>query len=173
MIVLLNGPLGVGKSTLAEVLVSRIPNSVMIDGDAVVEVNPAPPDEVALLHATIHLLVGHYARFGYRHVVVNHLWTRAEDLRDLALRLASGSAQGHVHCFRLTIPWEENARRILARARGADSRTIDAQLRTATVERRALDRARGDALGHPMDAIRAPDHLADLILAHVSLTRRQ
>jgi hypothetical protein len=34
MIVLLNGPLGIDKSTLAEALVESIEQSVMLDGDA-------------------------------------------------------------------------------------------------------------------------------------------
>lgn len=63
--IVLNGPLGIGKSTLAEVLMESIDGCVMLDGDRVAAVNPPPPDPRAHLHATFALLVAHHQAFGY------------------------------------------------------------------------------------------------------------
>ncbi len=40
MIILLNGPLGVGKSTLAEALSESVADCAMLSGDALGAVNP-------------------------------------------------------------------------------------------------------------------------------------
>jgi deoxyadenosine/deoxycytidine kinase len=46
VIIVLNGPLGVGKSTLAELLAERIDQCVMLDGDHLVAANPPPADAI-------------------------------------------------------------------------------------------------------------------------------
>jgi energy-coupling factor transporter ATP-binding protein EcfA2 len=92
--ILLNGPLGIGKSTLAEALAESIDHCAMLDGDCLVAVHPPPVDELEYLHSTIALLVGHHRQFGYRHFVINHLWrtaaerqsVRAIDEREFELR---------------------------------------------------------------------------------------
>ena len=68
MIIVLNGPLGIGKSTLAEALAESIDQCVMLDGDHLVAVNPPPSDAIEHLHSTIALLIAHHRRFGYRHL---------------------------------------------------------------------------------------------------------
>ena len=42
MIILLNGPLGIGKTTLAEALMERVQQCVMLDGDHLLAANPSP-----------------------------------------------------------------------------------------------------------------------------------
>ena len=74
MIIVLNGPLGIGKSTLAEALAESIEQCVSLDGDHLVAANPPAADEREHLHSTIALLVGHHRQFGYRHFVINHFW---------------------------------------------------------------------------------------------------
>jgi adenylate kinase family enzyme len=70
MIVVLNGPLGIGKSTLAEALSEAIGQCVMLDGDHLVAANPPAVDGLGHLHSTIAILVEHHRRFGYRHFVI-------------------------------------------------------------------------------------------------------
>jgi predicted ABC-type ATPase len=96
MIVVLNGPLGIGKSTLAEALTESIDCCVMLDGDRLVAVNPAQENEIEHLHSTIALLVTHHRRFGYRHFVIDHRWRSAADLADLRRRLISIDADAKV-----------------------------------------------------------------------------
>ena len=113
-VVVLNGPLGVGKSTLAEVLTESIDQCVMLDGDQLIASNPPYADELEHLHSTVALLVGHHRRFGYRHFVINHLWRAPSELADLRRRLADLDTD--VRCFLLTLPIEENLRRVERRA---------------------------------------------------------
>ncbi len=64
MIIVLNGPIGIGKTTLAEALMERIERCVMLDGDYLVAANSPYRDELEHLHSTLVLLVSHHMRFG-------------------------------------------------------------------------------------------------------------
>ena len=55
MIIVLNGPLGIGKSTLAEALTESIDACVMLSGDQLVAVNPPSKNALEHLHSTIEL----------------------------------------------------------------------------------------------------------------------
>lgn len=169
MIIVLNGPLGIGKSTLAETLAESIDHCVMLDGDHLVAANPPPVDEMEFLHSTIALLVAHYRRFGYRHFVINHLWCTGADLADLRSRLLTLGSDVDIRCFLLTLPLDENLRRIELRQ---SARTIDEQefeRRTVMEERAALlERPNGD-LGEPFDVSASPTHLVATILLRLGL----
>jgi thymidylate kinase len=162
MIIVLNGPLGIGKSTLAEALAETIDQCVMLDGDHLVAANPPPADEIEHLHSTIALLVAHHRRFGYRHFVIDHIWRSPAELADLRRRLLDVDAQAEIRCFLLTLPLDENLRRIERRqsTRALDEHELER--RTVAEERELLfDRAVGD-LGEPFD-VSAP--LTDLVTA--------
>ena len=83
MIIVLNGPLGIGKSTLAEALTERIESCVMLNGDRLVAVNPPAADALDHLHSTIALLVAHQGHYGYRNYVIDHVWRSPAELGDL------------------------------------------------------------------------------------------
>ena len=138
MIIVLNGPLGIGKSTLAEALADNIDACVMLDGDHLVAANPPPADEMEYLHSTIALLVAHHRRFGYLHFVVNHLWRTPAELADLRRRLLDVDATADIRCFLLSLPLDENLRRIHRRqgARALDE--LEFERRTVAEEREAL-----------------------------------
>jgi AAA domain len=158
MIIVLNGPLGIGKSTLAEALTETIDYCAMLDGDHVAAVNPPAVDELAHLHSTLALLVAHHRQYGYRHFVIDHLWRSAAELDDLRRRLLAIDADADISCFLLTLPADENLRRIERRqhARALDEREFE--LRTFAEEREALMHAPG--IGEPFD-VSAP--LAELV----------
>ncbi len=165
MIIVLNGPLGIGKSTLAEALAEGIHQCVMLDGDHLVAANPPPADEIGHLHSTIALLVAHHRRFGYRHFVINHLWRTPGALTDLRRRLRDVDADADIRCLLLTLPLEENLRRIQRRqnARALDEQQFE--LRTVAEEREALSKNTGDSLGMPFDVSAPPaDLVATLLL---------
>jgi broad-specificity NMP kinase len=107
MIILLNGPLGIGKSTLAETLAESIEQCVMLDGDHLVQANPRSFDQLEHLHSTIALLVAHHRRFGYLHFAANHIWTSPAELADLHSRLVE--MDDDIRCFPLTLPAEEKS----------------------------------------------------------------
>lgn len=167
MIIILNGPVGIGKSTLAEALMERIELCAMIEGDSLVAVNPPPADELEHLHSTIELLVMHHRRFGYRHFVIDHLWRSASDLADLRRRLTRRDPDVEVRCVLLTLPADENLRRIERRqdARAIDER--DFERRTFEEEREAL--AGNADLGEPFDVSAAPAELAARLLQRLAI----
>jgi len=167
VIVVLNGPLGVGKSTLAEALAESIDQCVMLDGDHLVAANPPAADELDHLHSTIELLVGHHRGFGYRHFVVNHGWRSGAAVADLRRRLTRLDAD--VRVFLLTLASDENLRRIERRqhARALDEREFE--LRTVAEERDAMTNPAAGDLGEPFDVSAPPSELVIAILQKLSL----
>jgi len=121
LVVLLNGPLGIGKSTLGEALGEAIPRSVTLDGDALAALNPSPADELASLHGSIALLFRQHLAGGYERFVINHYWSSAAEIADLKFRLKQVAPAVRFHCFLLSLPRDENLRRI-ARRRAARTR---------------------------------------------------
>ena len=159
MIIVLNGPLGIGKSTFAEALTESIDACAMLSGDQLIAVNPPSQVELEHLHSTIEMLVRHHRAFGYRNFVIEHLWRTEWELADLKRRLDDPE----VHCFLLTLPIEENLRRIERRqaARAIDEREFEHL--TLAEERQALERPR---LGTPFDVSGPP---AELVLRLLEL----
>jgi hypothetical protein len=169
MILILNGPLGIGKSTLAEALTESIHRCVMLDGDHLIAVNPPPVDEIEHLHSTVALLVAHHRRFGYRHFVINHLWRSSAELDDLRRRLLDVDPDADIRCFLLTLPLDENLRRI---ERRQGSRVVDEQefeLRTVSDEREALFRSDAGDLGERFDVSAPPEDLVATRLPRLGL----
>jgi len=162
MIIVLNGPLGIGKSTLAEALTESIDSCIMLDGDRLVAANPPPADALEHLHSTIALLVTHHQRFGYRHFVIDHVWRSAAELADLRRRLIAIDRDADIRCFLLTLPADENLRRIdrRQRARAIDEREFE--LRTVTEEREVL--MKGCDLGERFDVSAPPPELVAAML---------
>jgi hypothetical protein len=167
MIIVLNGPLGIGKSTLSEALMERLDASVMLDGDQVVAVNPPPADELRYLHSTLALLVKHHLAHGYRHFVINHIWHTAAELD--ALRQTLSDLDGDVRCFRLVLPFDENLRRIRLRqsARAIDEQ--DFEMQTVVEERAVLEGESNAGLGEPFDVSGTPDELVSALLIRLGL----
>lgn len=147
MIVVLNGPLGIGKSTLAEALTESMEGCAMLSGDALVKVNPEHSEPIEHLHSTLVMLVEHHRSFGYRDFVIEHFWSDAAALEDLRTRLQPIDAD--FRCFLLTLPEEENLRRIRRRAAARELDELSFELTTMVEERRTLGAAEG--LGVPFD----------------------
>jgi thymidylate kinase len=162
MIIVLNGPIGIGKSTLAEALTESIERCVMLDGDKLLAANPPPPNELEHLHSIVALLVTYYQRLDYRHFVINHAWRTAADLADLRRRVATIEPDAVVRCFLLTLPADENLRRIerRQRARAIDEREFE--LRTFAEESQAFSKA--SDLGEVFDVSASPAELVEMML---------
>jgi shikimate kinase len=169
MIIVLNGPIGIGKSTLAQALTESIEYCVMLDGDELLAANPPPANELAHLHSIVALLVTHYRGFGYRHFVMSHLWRSSAELADLRRRVTAVEADADVRCFLLTLPADENLRRIerRQRARAIDEREFE--LRALADEREALSEALD--LGERFDVSARPPELVALLLDRLGFER--
>lgn len=169
MVIILNGPLGIGKSTLAEALMESVDGCVMLDGDHVVAANPPPPDAADYLHATLALLFSHHRRFGYRHFVIDHLWRTPAELADLRRRLLEVDPGIDIRCFLLVLPLDENLRRI---SRRQSARALDeSEFEKCTVleERDILFNAGSDALGELFDVSASTEELVTMLLARVGI----
>lgn len=169
MFIVLNGALGIGKSTLAEALSESIDQCVMLDGDHLVAANPPHPDSVRHLHSTIALLVEHHRRFGYRHFVINHVWTSPAELADLRRSLLEVDNAADVRCFLLTLSLEENLLRIHRRQSTRALHELELELQTVAQEREALFCAPEGELGEPFDVSAAPEALVVSILERLGL----
>ena len=170
MVIILNGPLGIGKSTLAEALAESIDHCVLLDGDNLIAANPPPANETEYLHSTIELLVAHHRRWGYQHFVIDHIWRAPAALGDLSRRLLDIDAGSDVRCFLLTLPLEENLRRIERRQRARALDEEQFELKTVAEERNVLYESAATELGEPFDVSAAPAHLVAALKHRIGLT---
>lgn len=162
MIVLLNGPLGIGKSSLGEALSESLEDSVHLDADALIATNPPiveGSEGNEHLHGALTLLVAHHLRFGLRHFVINHIWLEVADLEDLRDRLEAVVPDAVFRVFRLCLGASENLARIERRARSRALDELEFELRTMREERAHL-RGRDD-LGEPFEVDRPLDQLVE------------
>ncbi len=166
VIIVLNGPLGIGKSTLRAALAESIEHCVMLDGDQLVAANPPAPNPREHLHSTIALLVAHHRRFGYRHFVVNHIWISPILLVDLRNRLAEMDSD--IRYFLLTLSAEENLKRIRRRASARALDEHEFEQSTFREESEALA-SPGIDLGTPFDVSAPPPELVATMLRRLGL----
>jgi len=167
--IVLNGPLGIGKSTLAEALADSIHQCVMLNGDKLIAATPPPADEIGYLHSTIALLIPHHRQFGYRHFVIDHFWSAPAQLDDLKRGLLRVEPDADVRCFLLTLPLEDNLRRIRRRQL---ARVIDEQEfedRNVVKEREMLSRNSGLELGEPFEVSAPPSELVAKLILRLGL----
>lgn len=116
MIILLNGSLGVGKTSTAEELHWKFDKSVFLDGDCIGAVHPFEIyDEARVQHLyrTLELLIRFHQQNGYRNFVINYVFESSaslQDLLDLLLPLDSS-----LHTYWLTCDEHEQEQRIRRR----------------------------------------------------------
>ena len=118
MIIIINGSLGVGKSSVAEQLHYKFDKSVHLDGDCIGDVQPFKIyDEARLNHfyRTLKLLIGFHQRNDYHNFVINYVFESPESLHELLELLRP--LDPSIHCYWLTCDEEEQAKRIRKRRR--------------------------------------------------------
>ena len=118
MIIIINGSLGVGKSSVAEELHWKFNKSVHLDGDYIGDVHPFEIyDEARLdhLYRTLALLISFHQQNGYSNFVINYVFESPDSLQALMdlLRPLDPS----IPAYWLTCNAEEQARRIHGRKR--------------------------------------------------------
>ncbi len=116
MIIIINGSVGVGKTTVAEELHWKFDKSIHLDGDCIGNVHPFEIyDEVRIdhLYRTLELLIGFHQKNGYQNFVINYVFESADSLQDLLglLRPLDPS----IHTYWLTCEEKEQAKRIRGR----------------------------------------------------------
>src|SRR5512139_2983607 len=116
MIILLNGPLGVGKTEVAWKLIERFERAVMLDGDYLGAVHPFEiydEQRVAYLYETICHVARFHVEHGWPNLVVAYVFETPESLAQL--RRALNEIDDVTYAYRLTCSAEEIDRRIRVR----------------------------------------------------------
>ena len=118
MIIIINGSLGVGKSTTAEELHWKFSKSVCLDGDYIGNVNPFEiydDERIDHLYRTLELLVKFHQENGYEKFVINYVFESADSLQNLLDLLRPLDLS--IHVYWLTCDKEKQAKRIMDRKR--------------------------------------------------------
>lgn len=151
MFVAINGPLGAGKSSLAEALVERIPASVYLDGDSLLAGNPPPKNSTTFLHSNVALLVSQFHSVEYKHFVLSHYWETPSDIDHLRMELRHNCGIADFRCFLATLPLDENIERIRLRQSSRAIDELEFELQTVVKERKVLGGFANGELGKPFD----------------------
>ncbi len=116
MIVIINGPCGVGKTEVSWKLVELVDRGVMLDGDYIGAIHPFEiydDARIDYLYRTIYHLVAFHLENGYANFVINHLFETPESLAELRGMLSV--LDDVTYAFRLSASAEEIEQRLLAR----------------------------------------------------------
>ncbi|MBP7689711.1 MAG: GrpB family protein [Thermoflexales bacterium] len=121
MIIIINGPLGVGKTETSWQLIEHFDKAIMLDADYIVAAHPFEIYNAAridYLYETLAHNVAWHVAHGYHNFVVNYVFEKPESLAKLRHLL---SAYDDVtYAFRLTCAPDEADRRIQARSTDPD-----------------------------------------------------
>ena len=123
MIVIINGPCGIGKTSVAWELNARFERAVMLDGDYIGAVHPFEiydDDRIAYLYRAIHHLVAfHVEQGGYHNFVINYVFESPESLAELRHLLSD--LDDEIYAFRLVASDEAIEARIRKREQESDA----------------------------------------------------
>jgi len=169
MILVLNGPLGVGKTETSWALVRALGHAAVVDGDYAASERPFDyydPVQLERARTALLALARHHHGAGVPHLVVNWVFETPEQLAALVAELET--LQRPVHCYRLVCDPEEHEARVRARAHGLDANEVRDELARGRELAAILDGVTPRAaLGHPVDATRkSVAELAEEILRH-------
>lgn len=115
MVIVLNGPLGVGKSETGWQIIRSLRRAAMIDVDFVVAVHPfdhQSDSDVAYAHESAAVLAEHHWQNGFEDLVVNWVFETPAQLGDLRLRF---ERFGPLAPYRLNCSLESLEQRIRCR----------------------------------------------------------
>lgn len=155
MIIIINGPLGVGKTELSWALLELFDQAVMLDGDFIGAVHPFEiynSERIEYLYQTLRVLVSHHRSNGYLNFVINYVFEEAESLNRLRHLLRD--LDKSIYAFRLVCDPQEAERRIQRRGQAAGldferlSWEINRAKQLADIQQTAA--MKGD-LGYPID----------------------
>jgi len=166
MIVMINGPLGIGKTSTSWELARRFPRAVMLDADYVAEFHPFDyynDEHLAYAHATLRVLTAHHLSHGFQHFVIN--WVFETPLQLDRLRRLLADLGLPIYAFRLVCAPEEIERRVRRR----NLPDLDYELRRARELVDILDHAaRTGDLGTPLNTTSlTAEQTADAILRQI------
>ncbi len=149
MIIIINGSLGVGKSSVADQLHYKFDKSIHLDGDYIGDVHPFEiydDARIQHLYRTLELLVGFHQKNGYDNFVINYVFKSPESLQELLELIRPLDAS--IHTYWLTCNEDEQASRIRNRKRD----DIDWELkRFVELQRIQVEAAQKGFIGKEVD----------------------
>ncbi|MDJ0643749.1 MAG: AAA family ATPase [Erythrobacter sp.] len=160
-VILINGPLGIGKTTLANSLMERLPDAVHLCGDAFVQANPEP--DVEALDDALAAMAEHWIARGYSTLVIEHYWSGQAAIDGLMNRLAAVQTIDDARIFLLELDPKTHDRRIERRQTVRAMDETEFEWRTVAEERRVLATG-GESLGEPFDVSAPVDELVRELL---------
>lgn len=116
MIIIINGSLGVGKTSVAEAIHYKFDKSVNLDGDYIGDVNPFEIyDDARIdhLYRTFAHLIAFHQENGYANFVINYVFETAQSLQVLLDLLKP--LDDEIHVFWLTCDRDAQRERIQSR----------------------------------------------------------
>ncbi len=125
MIIIINGSVGVGKSSVGEELLLKFDKSIHLEGDCIGNVHPFEiynDARVDHLYRTLELLVAFHQKHGYQNFVINYVFESPGSLNALLERLRP--LDPSIHTYWLTCDEAEQAKRI----RGRQSKDLEWEL---------------------------------------------
>jgi broad-specificity NMP kinase len=169
MIVIINGPCGIGKSTTAERVTWKFDRAVFLDGDYIGSVHPFEiydDARIEHLYQTLrHLVAFHIERGDYHNFVIPYVFESPESLAHLRALLAD--LDDEIYTFRLVCDPQALEQRLRDSSRAPDD--LSWYLNRAPELVRIQEAASHDGdLGYVVDTTaRTPDEVADVIWALV------
>jgi chloramphenicol 3-O-phosphotransferase len=162
MIIIINGSLGVGKSSVSEAIHHKFDRSVYLDGDHIGFVHPFEIYDSARidhLYRTLALLIDFHQQNGYRHFVINYVFESPESLQDLINLLKP--LESEIRPYWLTCDPGEQAERIQKRRRDQLEWELNRYLELRHIQ---ADAARRGFIGVEVDTSNlSPEQVADII----------
>ena len=170
MIIIINGSLGVGKSTIAEELNNKFDKSVNLDGDYIGDVNPFEIyDEarITYLYRTLEQLIRFHRENGYFNFVINYVFESAESLQELLDLLTP--LDPDIHTYWLTCSAEVQSKRIQKRKRDQIDWELNRYVELMNIQKQA---ALMGFIGKPFDTTEfTPQETADNIWKDININQ--
>ncbi|WP_457610908.1 hypothetical protein [Lutibacter sp.] len=119
MIIIINGSVGVGKTSVSLELQKKFKKSIMLDGDYIGAVHPFELYEQArieYLYDTIYYLFTYHFSNGFENFIINYVFESAQSLDNLLNRFKAVNLK--IKCYWLISSIEEQKERITLRSRG-------------------------------------------------------
>ena len=166
MIIIINGPLGIGKTDVSWQLLPGFERGIMLDGDYIGAVHPFEIyDEARVehLYQTIRHLISFHKSHNYHNFIINYVFETPQSLARLRHLLAD--LDDVIYAFRLCCDEFEHEQRVLSRKRKHITWELTRFKELITIIEAASNR--GD-MGYPIDTtpLTIPQ-VADLIWAHI------
>ena len=162
MIIIINGSLGVGKTSVADELRYKFDKSVHLDGDSIGDVHPFEiydDARIRHLYRTLELLIGFHQKNGYHNFVINYVFESPESLQELLDLLHP--LDPSIHVYWLTCGKEEQAERIRNRKRESLQWELNRFVELQQIQRKA---SKSGFIGKEVDTTRlTPEKVAEEI----------